>query len=258
MKRTQKALAFSLVLVLLLACAVPALAAGDAVVNPDSSPGWLMKVLTNEVVRTVLLIIGIAGIVIEFATVGSFGVFGAVGVLAMAGYFMGNVWSGSLTAAAIWLLVGGVVLILVEIFVSPGFGLPGGLGILAVLLSLILASPHPAAAVWEVLIALVVAVVLIWLSFKYRKTRAVWGRFVLSKRTDAESGYNSADPALNRFMEQQGVALTPLHPAGTAEINGERVDVVTRGEFVDAGCAICVVQVEGVRVVVAAAEGPAQ
>ncbi|MNC78018.1 hypothetical protein D3C75_1301300 [compost metagenome] len=47
-----------------------------------------------------------------------------------------------------------------------------------------------------------------------------------------------------------GVSITPLRPAGTASLNGERVDVVTEGSFIAAGASISVIKVEGGRVVV--------
>ena len=48
-----------------------------------------------------------------------------------------------------------------------------------------------------------------------------------------------------------GVALTPLRPAGIASFSGHRVDVVSQGEFIEAGQAVVVTRDEGHRVVVA-------
>jgi membrane-bound serine protease (ClpP class) len=55
---------------------------------------------------------------------------------------------------------------------------------------------------------------------------------------------------------QQGSALTALRPAGTAEIGGERLDVVTEGEFIPAGTAVVVTRSDGYRHVVRAASQP--
>jgi membrane-bound serine protease (ClpP class) len=52
------------------------------------------------------------------------------------------------------------------------------------------------------------------------------------------------------LIGKQGVSSTPLHPAGIAEFQGERVDVVSEGELIDAGVAVKVVKVDGNRVVV--------
>jgi membrane-bound serine protease (ClpP class) len=47
-----------------------------------------------------------------------------------------------------------------------------------------------------------------------------------------------------------GKSLSPLRPAGIADIAGQRVDVVSEGEFIDPGQDIEVVREEGNRVVV--------
>jgi membrane-bound serine protease (ClpP class) len=52
--------------------------------------------------------------------------------------------------------------------------------------------------------------------------------------------------------------MTDLRPAGTAEINGERMDVVTEGDFVKAGATITVVRSEGFRHVVRLAHPASQ
>lgn len=49
---------------------------------------------------------------------------------------------------------------------------------------------------------------------------------------------------------QSGEAMTPLRPAGAARINGQKIDVITAGDFIEAGEKIEVESVEGVRVVV--------
>jgi len=60
----------------------------------------------------------------------------------------------------------------------------------------------------------------------------------------------------SHLLGAQGVSATVLRPAGFATIAGRRVDVVTRGELLEAGTPVEVVSVEGNTVVVRAA-GPA-
>jgi membrane-bound serine protease (ClpP class) len=68
----------------------------------------------------------------------------------------------------------------------------------------------------------------------------------------AESGYASPPQADALVLGRTGIALSPLRPAGVAQIDGERVDVVSDGTFIDAGAAIQVIRVEGNRIVVRA------
>jgi membrane-bound serine protease (ClpP class) len=48
----------------------------------------------------------------------------------------------------------------------------------------------------------------------------------------------------------RGVAETPLRPAGKVRLDGKRWDVVTDGEFLDAGTEVVVASVDGARIVV--------
>jgi membrane-bound ClpP family serine protease len=52
------------------------------------------------------------------------------------------------------------------------------------------------------------------------------------------------------LVGQEGVVESLLRPSGTAHIDGRRVDVVTRGEPIEAGARVVVLEVEGNRVVV--------
>ena len=52
------------------------------------------------------------------------------------------------------------------------------------------------------------------------------------------------------LVGKEGRTLSTLRPAGVAEIGDDRVDVVTDSEYIDAGVAVRVIEVEGNRVVV--------
>lgn len=51
----------------------------------------------------------------------------------------------------------------------------------------------------------------------------------------------------------EGVAMTPLRPAGAARMRGRRVDVVTEGEWTDPETTVRVVRIDGTKIVVRAA-----
>ena len=55
------------------------------------------------------------------------------------------------------------------------------------------------------------------------------------------------------LLHGTGTAVTQLRPSGVANINGQRVDVVTEGGLIERGTAVKVVAVEGSRIVVRAA-----
>lgn len=69
---------------------------------------------------------------------------------------------------------------------------------------------------------------------------------------ESEEGFSSTNESLKNLLSAEGTTLTPLHPSGIILINGERVDVVTRGEMIDKNKKVKVIEVEGNRVVVKA------
>ncbi|MCA9420604.1 MAG: NfeD family protein, partial [Nitrospira sp.] len=54
----------------------------------------------------------------------------------------------------------------------------------------------------------------------------------------------------------QGIAVSDLHPSGIARFDGQRVDVVSDGGFIDAGQPLKVVRIDGNRIVVQLATPP--
>ena len=74
-------------------------------------------------------------------------------------------------------------------------------------------------------------------------------KLILRTDTSAEKLRGSvADyPSL---MDKEGVAVTLLRPAGMAQIEKQRVNVVTEGEIIEKGSRIKVVDVQGNRIVV--------
>ena len=212
----------------------------------EKTGGWL----SDPWISIILLTLGIAGIVIELLTAGSFGLFGAAGLVSFALYFIGHFWAGNIGVGAILLFIVGLILIVLEIFVIPGFGITGILGILSVLTSLVLASPNFSQAMFTLGGSLVAAILIIIFMLKNKKTRKVWGKLILSHKLETDEGYLSHDTSLSAYIGKRGTALTTLRPAGTAEIEGKRLDVVTSGEFIEIGRGVEVILVEGMRMVV--------
>ena len=56
------------------------------------------------------------------------------------------------------------------------------------------------------------------------------------------------------FVDKKGVAVTVLRPAGMAEFDGVKLNVVSDGEFIPEGERVRVSRVEGNRIVVVKAE----
>lgn len=73
----------------------------------------------------------------------------------------------------------------------------------------------------------------------------------LKTSLSSKSGFSSYDQEKGEdYVGRQGKAATDLRPAGTAVIDGKRVDVVTRGDYIEKGSVVTVIAVEGSRIVV--------
>ncbi|MBI5445096.1 MAG: nodulation protein NfeD [Deltaproteobacteria bacterium] len=217
---------------------------------------WLVRWLTHPVVSSLLMTVGLLGILIEIRTPG-FGVPGLLGMGSLALFFWGH-WIVRLAGwQEVLLVLVGLVLLAVEIFAAPGFGVPGVLGIASLLgglgLSLVGAGATWTAtlvALGRVSAALLVAGVGAFVLLAFLP-RLPFGRgLILNARLPAAKGYGSAPESDRRWLGKRGIATSRLRPAGIAQFDGERVDVVSEGEFIEAGEEIEVIRVDGNRIVV--------
>ncbi|NQX44568.1 nodulation protein NfeD [Paenibacillus tritici] len=203
--------------------------------------------LTNPVIMVILLFVGIAGVFIELLVPG-FGVPGIVGTLAFALYFFGNYVAGFAGAETLLLFILGLVMLVLELFV-PSFGILGLLGSVSLVAGVVRAAYSFTHAMFSLGIAFSAAAVVIVIVAVAFKERGIWNRFILQDSLTKDQGYVPVQEKL-RLIGASGISVTPLRPAGTAAIGGERIDVVTEGGFIDAHTAVSVVKVEGGRVVV--------
>jgi len=181
----------------------------------------------------------------------------------------------------------GIALMAVEVFVLPGFGVAGILGLIALGGGAFMAMIYrdfdfvTSDDLWRagltVAVTLVGAVVGIVLLIMLVSRRGAPSGLVLSSRlgsgetlTERTSsgwvrwfdGHNRLEPdrierpegdeqdAAESLVGATGLALSDLRPGGIADIDGERIDVVTSGEFLPAGEMIEVVRDDRYRRVV--------
>jgi membrane-bound serine protease (ClpP class) len=223
------------------------------------TPNWaegLVRFLTHPIVTSLLMTVGMLGIFLEIRTPG-FGLPGALGIASLALFFWGH-WLVQLAGWEELLLVAsGFVLLVLEIFVIPGFGFAGVLGVVALLaglgLSLIGGGAtwgFVAMAMGRVLISVFLALAASLLLLRFLPRLPFGRQLILGSGLAAGGGYASESESDTRWLGKHGTTFSPLRPAGIAEIDGERVDVVSDGEFIDLGTPIVVTRVDGNRIVV--------
>ena len=141
----------------------------------------------------------------------------------------------------------GVVVIIAEV-ILPSFGILTivALGVFGYSLFMVFQDISKAAGFALLAADLVLIPVLVILGLKLLARSPVTLRKTLSR----EEGVSSQPPELDSYIDMQGTAVTDLRPAGTAVIDGKRVDVVARGEYLEKDAAIIVTAVTGNQIIV--------
>jgi membrane-bound serine protease (ClpP class) len=226
----------------------------------EISQNWaeaVVRFLNNPIITSILIMIGFFGLLAEIKSPG-WGVPGTAGLIALTLFFGTSYILQLASVIEILMFIIGVALILLEIFVIPGFGIAGISGIILVFTSLFfsLVGGDPfldfelvSRAIIQLSISLVLALVLIFVLAKYLPKTSIFNKFVLSVSEKSGGGFSYHSIAKN-LIGAEGIALTTLRPAGTAKINGKRVDVVTESEYVEKGKKIKVLAVDGIKVLV--------
>lgn len=148
------------------------------------------------------------------------------------------------------LLVVGFVLLVIEMYV-PGFGAFGISGCVLLIGGIIAARPTPLQAL--IMVVIILALLCIVLSVSIHS--ASKGRLSKSKLVLNDVSIEHAEAEdLAYFVDKKGVAVTVLRPAGMAEFDGVKLNVVSDGEFIPEGERVRVSRVEGNRIVVVKAE----
>jgi membrane-bound serine protease (ClpP class) len=227
----------------------------------------MVRWLNSPAVMGVLVTIALLGLYIEFQTPGVW-LPGLAAVLC----FVLIVGSKYLTGMANWveiaIFITGLLLIAVEVFILPGFVIAGVLGLLCVfagMFGMLIKNPPnkipwPESQIdWQLFNNGVLGlfsgvagfVVLAWLFSKYLHKIPIAKKLILASpaETDAvQYGMSSEKPLVE--IAQKGITLSQLRPSGIAQFERERVNVVSRGEFIDENKEIIVESIEGNNIVV--------
>ncbi|MGI6092535.1 MAG: nodulation protein NfeD [Veillonellaceae bacterium] len=213
----------------------------------DTFSGWL----SEEATKSLLITIIILAILTEIKTAGT-GVAALVGLVAAGLFFISQWWVGFAGWVELALFFGGLLLLLVELY-TPGVGIFGVSGLAAILLSFFLVLGASTAALSLLATSLVIAVLIFLLILKRLPSSKLWTKLVLKdSATDAE-GFVSSDD-YKAYTDREGIAITPLRPAGIMAIDGKQLNVVSEGQFIPQGTKLKVVNTSGNRIVVRPAE----
>jgi membrane-bound serine protease (ClpP class) len=203
-----------------------------------------------------LLVVGMVGLYIEFKTPG-FGLPGIIGLAAFAIYFLGGYVAGLSAAGWVIVFVLGVILVLLELLVFPGTFVAGITGGTLMLVALVMGmvDTYPGAPTLPSLPQLRLPLRDLSLA-TFLSLAAALALARLLPRTplfsrlvsQSASGVATTVEWESRQAERigwRGVAVSSLCPGGKARFGEVLVDVITRGEAVEKGCPVRIIQYSG-------------
>ncbi len=203
----------------------------------------LVRFLTSPTVAPLLMTLGFLGLLFEIKSPG-FGFPGAAGLLLLALFFGSHLLVGLADISEIILLVFGVILVLLEIFIIPGFGITGIAGGLLILWSMfqMLLGDHPGieetrGALYGLNIGIAGGIIAGIFFFRVLVRSKFYKQIVPYTPQKKSQGY-SISKGFEKIIGQTGVATSDLRPAGTAEFDGSRYQVMTAGDYLIKGSRI--------------------
>ena len=236
-----------------------------ATVQSKSQLEGLLEITSSEVIESttsekisrfiaaisgLLLIIGFGALYLEFKTPG-FGLFGIIGIIAIAIVFLGQYASHIGSYLPLILLVIGILLFVVEILIMPGTFLFGVAGIAAMMIALVMTfdiSQLPSflssgssfdASPWLYGLFFIFTCAIIALIFpiivsKYIVPLLPEGYTPMLKADLAEA-ISPTESIQDIHIGDIGTTKTFLRPVGHADFKGQLLDVQTRGEIIEPG-----------------------
>jgi membrane-bound serine protease (ClpP class) len=242
-------------------CGLPA----DRIVRLEPS-GFENLAQWITMLAPLFLLGGIMGAYLEFKAPG-FGVAGILSAVCFLIFFGGHYIAGLTGLEMVALFVMGLLCILIEVIFFPGvffLALGGALMVLAALF-FSMADLYPAQPInfsferlqvpmWNLSIAFVASAVGVAFLARFLPSIPVFRSLFLSSSSPAGPSIapvvTELGAAAKVSVGEMGVALSILRPSGRAQISEGVFDVMTNGEFLEAGTKIQVLAVNGQNIIV--------
>ena len=145
------------------------------------------------------------------------------------------------------LQLAGILVIIAEIII-PSAGVLSliAMGLIGYSLYIVYTTMSSSIATMFITFDIITIPVLVLIGLKMLARSPVTLRHMLSK----DQGVSSQSADLANYLHTEGMAVTDLRPAGVATINDNRVDVVSRGEYIDKGAQLMVIDVTANQIIV--------
>ncbi len=226
----------------------------------DSFLDKIIGHLMNPILQSILIMLIVGGIYFELQSPG-IGFALLTSIVAAILYFAPLYLEGLAENWELLIFAIGVLLIIVEIFVTPGFGLIGIVGIFAALFGLTMSLVDNIIFdfdlnIWEylnpifekmlqVVVSMLFSIFIsILLAPKILQNKA-FSFLALNTTQKKEDGYLSVDNNINYMLGKIGVTATKLMPSGKVEIEKELYNCTATFGFIEKDTAVIVIRQEG-------------
>ncbi|MEM6979573.1 MAG: NfeD family protein [Planctomycetota bacterium] len=228
---------------------------------------WVEQIGRSDALAFVLLLVGFMMLSTELSAPG-LGIPGFVAMLCFAFFF----WTKFLAGTAEWLeLLAfglGIACLLIEVFVLPGFGVFGLGGMVLTVLGVVLMSqtfviPRNSYQINELVRGISIAitslggVILGLLAVRTFLPQAAVAAGLSMGRPDAVIDEQERVAKFDDLIGTTGMSVTPLRPSGKARFGDRIVGVISDATAIESGQSIRVLDVQGNRIIVEAADASA-
>lgn len=209
----------------------------------------IAQFVSDPIVSGLLLSIGFLGLWIELQT--RYLVAGIIAVLAFGLFFGAHIIAGASTFVIVGLFALGVLGVLFELHVLPGHGIGGAVGSLLIMASIVMAfgTAYWVLGIETMAIALIASILVFIVLLRWLPESAFMRKLAFAGAQSVDEGYLAA-PTLSHLNGREGIALSQLRPAGFANIDGQRYEVQTEGDFIPPDTPIRVDRVMGAKIFV--------
>lgn len=217
----------------------------------------LMTWLLHPALTGALMVIMFAGVYFELQTPGvGFPIMASVAAAIL--YFAPHYIEGFAENWEVLLFFVGLLLLGLEVFVIPGFGVAGILGILCMIAGLAFSQisydifkfglPDDGSmngAFLRVMLSMVISTGMLFAFGGSLLNSPAMRRMSLETTQDASEGYSIKAKDSDELIGQIGEAVTDLRISGRISVDGRFFDAITRGEYIEKGNTIEVLENRG-------------
>jgi len=208
--------------------------------------GLIVSILDYPLVGFIVILLA-SLLVFAECLVKTKGIFGIIGAVLFAFYFIHHLPGQSPLMMVSMLIIGFLCIIIDGKLINNGS--VALIGIILMLLSCALPAPSLNYGVL-VSAAFIIGTGCSLLFLKVFQPRDYWFKIALMDQLTSEKGYDSINQEYKTLVGKAGKTLTPCRPVGNIEIDGKSYSAMADGIWVEPGVEVEVVSVDGTKIVI--------